>query len=254
MIWGEDMGDITREKLNHFHRHHRQMRRYTAAFLAAAALVGCGVGWGLHQTGISATAEAFCGEEEHRHTEVCFEKTLICGDVDGKVEEISVTASEVTSVIRIADIFALEGNILTQNTPTGFPEGTFPLEDKIQTGTAKLEKNQNGTWISATAENVTDGDEIRLSFTYTVSRDDIKENGTYQLPPAFKISEVKSGEIFDQSNQVVGRYTLNTDGLVTLTYTDANRSPSQVYSAAPVLRTGAKRGMMALCRSPEAWS
>lgn len=84
MIWGEDMGDITREKLNHFHRHHRQMRRYTAAFLAAAALVGCGVGWGLHQTGISATAEAFCGEEVHRHTEVCFEKSLICGLEEGQ--------------------------------------------------------------------------------------------------------------------------------------------------------------------------
>lgn len=84
MIWGENMGDITREKLNHFRKHHRIMRRYTAAFLAAAALVGCGVGWSLHQTGISATAEAFCGEGEHKHTEGCFEKVLICGLEEGQ--------------------------------------------------------------------------------------------------------------------------------------------------------------------------
>lgn len=84
MIWGENMGDITREKLNHFRKHHRIMRRYTAAFLAAAALVGCGVGWSLHQTGISATAEAFCGEGEHKHTEACFEKVLICGLEEGQ--------------------------------------------------------------------------------------------------------------------------------------------------------------------------
>ncbi len=78
------MGDITREKVRGYRARRKRAQRYTAAFLAFATLVGCGVGWSLRQTGISATAEAFCGAEEHTHTQECYEKVLICGLEEGE--------------------------------------------------------------------------------------------------------------------------------------------------------------------------
>ena len=78
------MGDITREKVRGYRARRKRAQRYTAAFLAFATLVGCGVGWSLRQTGISATAEAFCGAEEHTHTQQCYEKVLICGLEEGE--------------------------------------------------------------------------------------------------------------------------------------------------------------------------
>ena len=78
------MGDITREKVRGYRARRKRAQRYTAAFLAFATLVGCGVGWSLRQTGISATTEAFCGAEEHTHTQECYEKVLICGLEEGE--------------------------------------------------------------------------------------------------------------------------------------------------------------------------
>ena len=84
MSWGDTMGDISRDMMNRFRRGRIRARRYTAGFLAAATLVGCGVGWGLRQTGISATADTFCGAEEHTHTQQCYEKVLVCGMEEGE--------------------------------------------------------------------------------------------------------------------------------------------------------------------------
>lgn len=84
MSWGDTMGDITRDMMNRFRRARIRARRYTAGFLATATLVGCGVGWGLRQTGISATADTFCGAEEHTHTQQCYEKVLVCGMEEGE--------------------------------------------------------------------------------------------------------------------------------------------------------------------------
>lgn len=78
------MGDITREKVRGYRARRKRAQRYTAAFLAFATLVGCGVGWSLRQTGISATAEAFCGAEEHTHTQECYKKVLVCGLEEGE--------------------------------------------------------------------------------------------------------------------------------------------------------------------------
>lgn len=78
------MGDITREKVRGYRARRKRAQRYTAAFLAFATLVGCGVGWSLRQTGISATADTFCCAEEHTHTQQCYEKVLVCGMEEGE--------------------------------------------------------------------------------------------------------------------------------------------------------------------------
>lgn len=80
------VGDITREKLNEFRASHRKGRRLTALFLAASLMVSTAVGYGLRQTGISATANYFCGQEEHTHTEDCYRDVYICGLEAGETE------------------------------------------------------------------------------------------------------------------------------------------------------------------------
>ena len=80
------MGDITREKLNEFRASHRRGRRFTALFLAASLMVSTAVGYGLRQTGISATADSFCGQEEHTHSEDCYAEEFICGLDAGETE------------------------------------------------------------------------------------------------------------------------------------------------------------------------
>ncbi len=80
------MGDITREKLNEFRKDHRRGRRFTALFLVASLMVSTAVGYGLRQTGISATADYFCGQEEHVHSEDCYAEEYICGLEAGETE------------------------------------------------------------------------------------------------------------------------------------------------------------------------
>ena len=53
----------------------RGMRQITALL---SFLVIIGVFWGLKLTGITMAGEAFCGMDEHVHTEECQKQTLIC--------------------------------------------------------------------------------------------------------------------------------------------------------------------------------
>ncbi len=54
-------------------------RGRAAVALALAILIIISVFWWLKLTGITMAGEAFCGFTEHRHTEECIERTLICG-------------------------------------------------------------------------------------------------------------------------------------------------------------------------------
>lgn len=159
--------------------------------------------------------------------------TVICGNVDGKVAEIQVAAASVSKYIQVAVAAASmskrsqvavgqKNKVATydQDSASSFPEGSFELKDKITSGSMELKKKQGNDWIPATNENVKDGDEIQLSFQYTVEKAHIRKHATYQLPEAFKITNVKTGKIYDLHNKEVGEYQIDTNGLVTLTYED----------------------------------
>lgn len=159
--------------------------------------------------------------------------TVICGNVDGKVAEIQVAAASVSKYIQVAVAAASMSKCIRvavgqknkvatydQDSASSFPEGSFELKDKITSGSMELKKKQGNDWIPATNENVKDGDEIQLSFQYTVEKAHIRKHATYQLPEAFKITNVKTGKIYDLHNKEVGEYQIDTNGLVTLTYED----------------------------------
>ena len=57
----------------------RRRRRFTSLVLVLSLFVTSGVSWSLHGVGITMANEAECGQEEHKHTDECYEKQLVCG-------------------------------------------------------------------------------------------------------------------------------------------------------------------------------
>lgn len=95
------------------------------------------------------------------------------------------------------------------------------------------EKTTDGkTWTSIGAGSVTvdSGTRVRVNLKYTVNAGVLTPNHntlTYQLPEGLPMPDVVTGNIVDESDKdkagnakVVGSFTVDTDGKVTLTFTD----------------------------------
>lgn len=95
------------------------------------------------------------------------------------------------------------------------------------------EKTTDGeTWTSIGAGSVTveSGTRVRVNLKYTVKPGVLTPNNntlTYQLPKGLPMPDVVKGNIVDESDKdkadnakVVGSFTVDTDGKVTLTFTD----------------------------------
>ena len=95
------------------------------------------------------------------------------------------------------------------------------------------EKTTDGkTWTSIGAGSVTvdSGTRVRVNLKYTVNAGVLTPNNntlTYQLPKGLPMPDVVKGNIVDESDKdkadnakVVGRYDIDTNGEVTLTFTD----------------------------------
>lgn len=95
------------------------------------------------------------------------------------------------------------------------------------------EKTTDGkTWTSIGAGSVTvdSGTRVRVNLKYTVKPGVLTPNHntlTYQLPKGLPMPDVTTGNIVDESDKdkadnakVVGSFTVDTDGKVTLTFTD----------------------------------
>lgn len=95
------------------------------------------------------------------------------------------------------------------------------------------EKTTDGkTWTSIGAGSVTvdSGTRVRVNLKYTVNAGVLTPTNntlTYQLPKGLPMPDVTTGNIMDESDKdeagnakVVGSFTVDTDGTVTLTFTD----------------------------------
>lgn len=95
------------------------------------------------------------------------------------------------------------------------------------------EKTTDGkTWTSIGAGSVTvdSGTRVRVNLKYTVNAGVLTPTNntlTYQLPKGLPMPDVTTGNIVDESDKdkagnakVVGSFTVDTDGTVTLTFTD----------------------------------
>lgn len=186
--------------------------------------------------------------------------TVISGNVDGKVAEVPAAMSDVTSVISVTGAYAAETTAVAPEDPDSSyalleDEGAFGatvdwVGDADPYGIALLaagdehdlktwitdvnyEKTTDGkTWTSIGAGNVTvdSGTHVRVNLKYTVNAGVLTPTHntlTYQLPKGLPMPDVVTGNIVDESDKdkagnakVVGSFTVDTDGKVTLTFTD----------------------------------
>lgn len=193
--------------------------------------------------------------------------TVISGNVDGKVAEVPVAMSDVTSVISVTGAYAAETTAVAPEDPAGSQkelDGSYALlEDEDGFGATvdwvgdadpygiallaagddhdlntwitdvNYEKTTDGkTWTSIGAGSVTveSGTRVRVNLKYTVNAGVLTPTHntlTYQLPKGLPMPDVTTGNIVDESDKdeagnakVVGSFTVDTDGKVTLTFTD----------------------------------
>ena len=193
--------------------------------------------------------------------------TVISGNVDGKVAEVSTAMSDVTSVISVTGAYAAETTAVAPEDPAGSQEeldGSYALlEDEDGFGATvdwvgdadpygiallaagddhdlktwitdvNYEKTTDGkTWTSIGAGSVTvdSGTHVRVNLKYTVKPGVLTPTNntlTYQLPKGLPMPDVVTGNIVDESDKdkadnakVVGSYVIDTNGTVTLTFTD----------------------------------
>ena len=186
--------------------------------------------------------------------------TVISGNVDGKVAEVSTAMSDVTSVISVTGAYAAETTAVAPEDPDGsyalledeegFGATVEWVGDADPYGIALLaagddhdlktwitdvnyEKTTDGkTWTSIGAGSVTvdSGTHVRVNLKYTVKPGVLTPTNntlTYQLPKGLPMPDVVTGNIVDESDKdeagnakVVGSFTVDTDGTVTLTFTD----------------------------------
>ena len=193
--------------------------------------------------------------------------TVISGNVDGKVAEVSTAMSDVTSVISVTGAYAAETTAVAPEDPAGSQEeldGSYALlEDEDGFGATvdwvgdadpygiallaagddhdlntwitdvNYEKTTDGkTWtpIGTGSVTVESGTHVRVNLKYTVNAGVLTPTHntlTYQLPKGLRMPDVMKGNIVDESDKdeagnakVVGSFTVDTDGTVTLTFTD----------------------------------
>lgn len=186
--------------------------------------------------------------------------TVISGNVDGKVAEVPAAMSDVTSVISVTGAYAAETTAAAPEDPDsgyallededGFGATVDWVGDADPYGIALLaagddhdlntwitdvnyEKTTDGkTWTSIGAGSVTvdSGTRVRVNLKYTVKPGVLTPTNntlTYQLPKGLPMPDVVTGNIVDESDKdeagnakVVGSYVIDTNGTVTLTFTD----------------------------------
>lgn len=78
------MQKVVQKYLEEFKQNKRRRRRLGSAFLVLALAVAVGVAWSLKVDGIAITNTAYCGEEEHTHTDDCYTMELVCGLEEGE--------------------------------------------------------------------------------------------------------------------------------------------------------------------------
>lgn len=167
--------------------------------------------------------------------------TVISGDVDGKVAEVTLSSAEVLAVVDVAaaqyadtyggqlpTISASRPNraptLMTTEEPTYFdyfvetPEGT----NKGGITGITVKKGSQILEPGTSSIELMDGDKLSLSYTFNIPENALKDPKTltYKLPDGIELTENKDFKLINQSdeNQEVGTGVVDTDGVVHLTF------------------------------------
>lgn len=170
--------------------------------------------------------------------------TVISGDVDGKVAEVTLSNAEVLGVVDVSaaqyadtyggqlpTISASRPNraptLMTTEEPTYFdyfvetPEGT----NKGGITGITVKKGSQILEPGTSSIELMDGDKLSLSYTFNIPENALKDHPTpktltYKLPDGIELTENKDFKLINQSdeNQEVGTGVVDTDGVVHLTF------------------------------------
>lgn len=187
--------------------------------------------------------------------------TVISGNVDGKVAEVPVAMSDVTSVISVTGAYAAE---TTAAAPEDPDSGYALLEDEEGFGATvewvgearqldpdapallaetagtevdldpsyitktEFEQEINGSWKPLVGSEVESGTNVRVTVSYKLPAGTLKPDRPtlcYQLPEVMKPKQATSGNILDETenNKVIGTYTIDTNGVAKLTFDKSDK-------------------------------
>ena len=151
--------------------------------------------------------------------------TVISGDVNGKVAEVSLTAPQVTALVSVAS--AQAGNdgsdTLVSDTKLLTPtEDKYDFTQDITNVDLSYRKNSSDSWSKITSDSYVDeNDEIQASMKYTLPAYTLSSTCntiTYPLPDALN-SFTEEGIVYDTDGNAVG-YGKVENGQVTITFYD----------------------------------
>ena len=180
--------------------------------------------------------------------------TVISGDVSGKVAEVQLTAADVTDVFDLNKAYAEQRTDSSKTESTtgdsdletgdGFGavinwvgktpaeaseaavlalvEGEVELKDDWITNVT-FNTKINDVWTPIKGNEVTAGENVQFAIRYKLP-ENVLGNGKgdtlyYQLP--MTVPETQTGDIKELDGTVVGKYTIDTDGMVHLKFTEA---------------------------------
>ena len=174
--------------------------------------------------------------------------TVISGDVDGKVAEVTLSTAEVLGVVSVAyaqyademlssavdgalqapDMLTLAGEPMTVSTSKTSPYIDYFDEtpkDTNKGGITGITVKQ-GSNILNQGDSITlkDGDKLILNYTFKIPEKGLEnltpKTLTYHLPEGIQLSEKKDFKLIDKSdnNKQVGTGVVETDGTVKLNF------------------------------------
>lgn len=163
--------------------------------------------------------------------------TVISGDVDGKVAEVTLFNTEVVGVVDVAaaqyaDTYGGQLPTISSSRPNRAPTLTAGASAELnENWIYKAFATVNGTdytikdnYIPQQVPNLTvkDGGSVELTYHFTIPRDSNLPVGTnqltYKLPDGFTLSQDTSGLLKNESGDPIGSINVDTNGNVTLTF------------------------------------
>lgn len=158
--------------------------------------------------------------------------TVISGDVDGKVAEVTLSTAEVLGVVSVA--YAQYADEMLSSAVDGALRAPMMLaaaglttqlkEDWITDITVKIDDTQYKVKDSGTVNTfdltVKDGGSVGLTYNFTIP-DNLPEGTTtltYKLPDGFNLSENGTADLKDKDGNIIGTLIITKNGDVTLDF------------------------------------
>ncbi len=161
--------------------------------------------------------------------------TVISGDVDGKVAEVTLSNAEVLGVVDVA--YAQYADEMLTTAVTGALQASDMLMLAGEPMTVSTATTLQENWITGTTITINNvvqtsssidlktGDKVVLDYNFSIPANTFNETDTnrsltYQLPTGIYLSTAIQGQDITQSGKVIGKMDVSKTGLVTLHLND----------------------------------